>query len=76
MDFATTIEARFTMAMQDMMQCFNLAIALNLLKSGQQVGGVFYVYDLRGYRRTLESFVSDYPLERLQAMVQRMQAGH
>ncbi len=64
------------MATQSMMQCFNLGIALNLLKSGQQLGCVFYMYNLRGYRRTLESFVSDYPLERLQAMVQRMQAGH
>ncbi len=64
------------MATQSMMQCFNLAIALNLLKSGQQIGGVFYVCDPQGYRRTLESFVSDYPLERLQAMVLRMQAGH
>ncbi len=62
------------MATQEMRQCFNLAIALDLLKSGQQVGNVFYVYDSQGYRRTLESFVRDYPLERLQAMVQRGQS--
>ncbi len=76
MDCTKTIEAKLTMATQTMMQCLNLGIALNLLKSGQQVGGVFYVYDPHGYRRTLESFVSDYPLERLQSMVQRMQSGH
>jgi hypothetical protein len=56
-------------------QYLNLAKSLNLLASGHQIGGTFYVYDSSGHRRTLESFMVDFPLERLQAMITRMQAS-
>jgi hypothetical protein len=63
------------MTPQEFTQYLNLAKILDLLTSGHQVGGVFYVYDSSGHRRTLESFIADYPLERLQAMVARMRSS-
>lgn len=57
-------------------QCLNLARALNLIVSSRRVNGVFYVYDAAGQGRPWEAFISDYPLERLQAMVSRAQARY
>jgi len=52
-------------------QCLNLARALNLITSSRTVGGIFYVYNAAGHSKSWESFVAEYPLERLQAMVKR-----
>ncbi len=54
-------------------QCLNLARALNLIVSSRTVNGIFYVYNSAGYAKPWDSFVSEYPLERLQAMAQRAQ---
>jgi hypothetical protein len=54
-------------------QCLNLARALNLIVSSRRVNGVFYVYDTAGQSKPWDSFISDYPLERLQAMASRAQ---
>lgn len=62
------------MNLEETTQYLNLAKSLNLVASGHQIGGTFYVYDLGGHKRTLDSFMTDFPLERLQAMVHRMQA--
>ncbi|HEY9641071.1 MAG TPA: hypothetical protein V6C57_11345 [Coleofasciculaceae cyanobacterium] len=50
-------------------QCLNLARALDLITSSRTVGGVLYVYNSAGYAKSWESFLTEYPLERLQAMV-------
>ncbi|MBF2049881.1 hypothetical protein [Leptolyngbya sp. 7M] len=50
-------------------QCLNLARALDLITSSRTVGGVLYVYNAAGYAKSWESFIAEYPLERLQAMV-------
>jgi hypothetical protein len=50
-------------------QCLNLARALDLITASQTIGGVFYVYNQAGHAKAWESFVAEYPLERLQAMV-------
>jgi hypothetical protein len=55
-------------------QCLNLARALNLVVSSRTVNGKLYVYDAGGRSRLWESFIADFPLERLQAMVERAQA--
>jgi hypothetical protein len=52
-------------------QSVNLAIALNLITTSRIVNGKRYVYDAAGYGKPWESFISDYPLERLQAMAAR-----
>jgi hypothetical protein len=54
-------------------QCLNLARALNLIASSGRKNGRFYVYDAVGQAKLWDSFVSEYPLERLQAMVSRAQ---
>lgn len=53
--------------------CFNLAKALDLVVSSRQVNGTLYVYSPQGFAYPWESFIADYPLERLQAMVNRRQ---
>lgn len=50
-------------------QCLNLARALDLITSSRTVGGVLYVYNSAGYAKPWDSFISEYPLERLQAMI-------
>jgi hypothetical protein len=54
-------------------QCLNLARALNLITSSRTVGGVLYVYNSAGQAKSWESFMTEYPLERLQAMVKNRQ---
>ncbi|MBD3882262.1 hypothetical protein IFO70_10875 [Phormidium tenue FACHB-886] len=55
----------------ELTQCLNLARALDLITSSRTVGGVLYVYNATGYAISWESFAAEYPLERLQAMVNR-----
>jgi hypothetical protein len=50
-------------------QCLNLARALDLITSSRTVGGVFYVYNAAGQAKAWDSFITEYPLERLQSMV-------
>jgi hypothetical protein len=50
-------------------QCLNLARALDLITSSRTVGGVLYVYNAAGHAKPWDSFMAEYPLERLQAMV-------
>jgi len=52
-------------------QCLNLAKALDLISASRKINGVLYVYNALGQAKPWDSFVSDYPLERLQAMVSR-----
>lgn len=54
-------------------QSFNLAKALDLVVSSRIINGVLYVYNTAGQARPWESFASEFPLERLQAMVARSQ---
>lgn len=61
------------MTQHELTQCLNLARALDLIVSSRIVNGVLYVYNAAGQGRPWDSFVSDYPLERLQAMVDRRQ---
>lgn len=49
----------------------NLARALDLITSSRTVGGVLYVYNASGHAKSWDSFISEYPLERLQAMIQK-----
>ncbi|MDX2244666.1 MAG: hypothetical protein NW224_28665 [Leptolyngbyaceae cyanobacterium bins.302] len=53
-------------------QSLNLARALDLIISSRIVNGVLYVYTATGQARPWESFSSDFPLERLQAMANRV----
>jgi hypothetical protein len=52
-------------------QWFNLARALDLVVSSRSVNGVIYVYTDHGYSKPWHVFATEYPLERLQAMVAR-----
>jgi len=56
---------------KEMTQCLNLARALDLISSSRTIGGVLYVYNATGQAKAWESFVAEYPLERLQAMIER-----
>ncbi len=51
--------------------CLNLARMLNLVVSSRSINGILHVYDAAGRSQPLGRFVEDYPLERLQAMVER-----
>ncbi|NJL22409.1 MAG: hypothetical protein HC895_18890 [Leptolyngbyaceae cyanobacterium SM1_3_5] len=57
-------------------QCFNLAKALDLVSASRKVNGVLYVYNAAGQAKPWDSFAAEYPLERLQAMVNRSQQAH
>ncbi|MBD2020958.1 hypothetical protein H6F43_12290 [Leptolyngbya sp. FACHB-36] len=59
------------MTHSEVTQCLNLARALDLVVSSRTINGKLYVYDAAGHARSWDSFVADYPLERLQAMVER-----
>ncbi|MBW4691917.1 MAG: hypothetical protein KME27_09120 [Lyngbya sp. HA4199-MV5] len=50
-----------------------MAKALDLIVSSRMINGVLYVYNATGHKVPWDSFISDYPLERLQAMVDRQQ---
>jgi hypothetical protein len=52
-------------------QWLNLAKALNLIASSRAINGLMYVYTPAGQIKPLDSFAAEYPLERLQAMVNR-----
>jgi hypothetical protein len=52
-------------------QCLNLARALDLITTSRTIGGVLYVYNSAGYAKSWDSFMAEYPLERLQAMIRR-----
>ena len=53
-------------------QCLNLARTLDLITSSRTVGGVLHVYNAAGQAKRWDSFIAEYPLERLQAMVKKM----
>jgi hypothetical protein len=55
-------------------QCLNLARALDLITSSRTVGGIFYVYNAAGHAKAWDSFMIEYPLERLQAMVRNQRS--
>ena len=59
------------MTQHELTQCLNLARALNLVVSSRTVNGVLHVYNASGHSKPWDSFVAEYPLERLQAMVER-----
>jgi hypothetical protein len=56
----------------ELTQCLNLARALDLITSSRTVAGTLYVYNAAGQSKPWESFMAEYPLERLQAMVHRL----
>lgn len=62
------------MTQLELTQCLHLAKMLNLIVSSRMINGVLYVYNAAGQKRPWDSFISDYPLERLQAMVDRQQS--
>ena len=64
------------MTSSDFTQSLNLARALNLIVSSRIVNGVLYVYTETGQAKSWDSFASDFPLERLQAMASRAQFRH
>jgi hypothetical protein len=61
------------MTQNEITQSLNLARALDLVVSSRIVNGVLHVYNARGQSKSWDSFISEYPLERLQAMVARAQ---
>ncbi|WP_421658864.1 hypothetical protein [Leptothermofonsia sp. ETS-13] len=63
------------MTQKELTQCLNLARALDLIVSSRTINGILYVYGTSGYPKRLDTFVAEYPLERLQAMANRMQMG-
>ncbi|MDX2229640.1 MAG: hypothetical protein NW220_08380 [Leptolyngbyaceae cyanobacterium bins.349] len=60
------------MTHSELTQSLNLARALDLIISSRIVNGVLYVYTATGQARPWDSFSADFPLERLQAMANRM----
>ncbi|MBD2035814.1 hypothetical protein H6F86_30625 [Phormidium sp. FACHB-592] len=61
------------MTQLELTQCLHLAKTLDLIVSSRMINGVLYVYDAAGQKKPWDSFVSDYPLERLRAMIDRRQ---
>lgn len=61
------------MTQLELTQCLHLAKTLDLIVSSRMINGVLYVYNAAGQKRPWDSFISDYPLERLQAMLERRQ---
>jgi hypothetical protein len=59
------------MTHSEITQSLHLAKALNLIVSSRHINGVLHVYSASGYARPWDSFAAEYPLERLQAMVER-----
>ncbi|MGA7934251.1 MAG: hypothetical protein WCA35_11950 [Kovacikia sp.] len=60
------------MTQHELTQCLNWARALNLVVSSRTINGILYVYNSAGQAKRWDSFLAEYPLERLQAMVNRM----
>lgn len=61
------------MTQSEVTLCLHLARALDLIVSSRTVNGKLYVYDAAGHAKPWENFIADYPIERLQAMVERSQ---
>ncbi|MBW4469037.1 MAG: hypothetical protein KME45_01385 [Stenomitos rutilans HA7619-LM2] len=61
------------MTQLELTQCLHLAKTLDLIVSSRMINGVLYVYNAAGQKRPWDSFISDYPLERLKAMLERRQ---
>jgi hypothetical protein len=61
------------MTQNELTQSLNLARALDLIVSSRIINGVLHVYNAAGQSRSWDSFISDFPLERLQAMATRNQ---
>jgi len=61
------------MTQHELTQCLNWARSLNLIVSSRTINGVLYVYNSAGHAKRWDSFLAEYPLERLQAMVNRVQ---
>lgn len=59
------------MTQTELTQCLNLARALQLVVSSRTINGVLHVYNAAGQAKRWDSFVAEYPLERLQAMAAR-----
>ncbi|MBM0743234.1 hypothetical protein JOY44_16720 [Phormidium sp. CLA17] len=59
------------MTQNELTQSLNLARALDLIVSSRIINGVLHVYNAAGQSRSWDSFISDFPLERMQAMVAR-----
>jgi hypothetical protein len=60
------------MTQHELTQCLNWARALNLIVSSRTINGILYVYNPAGQSKRWDSFIAEYPLERLQAMINRM----
>jgi hypothetical protein len=56
----------------ELTQCLNLARALDLITSSRTIAGKLYVYNAAGQPKLWDSFMAEFPLERLQAMAQRL----
>jgi len=61
------------MTQDELTQSLNLARALDLIVSSRVISGVLHVYNAAGQSRSWDSFISDFPLERMQAMAARNQ---
>jgi hypothetical protein len=61
------------MTQLELTQCLHWAKTLDLIVSSRMINGILYVYNAAGQKRPWDSFISDYPLERLQAMIDRTQ---
>ncbi|XGV94882.1 MAG: hypothetical protein ACAF41_19335 [Leptolyngbya sp. BL-A-14] len=61
------------MTQLELTQCLHWAKMLDLIVSSRMINGVLYVYNAAGQKRPWDSFISDYPPERLQTMVDRQQ---
>ncbi|MBC7971999.1 MAG: hypothetical protein H7Z11_18060 [Verrucomicrobia bacterium] len=61
------------MTQLELTQCLHWAKTLDLIVSSRMINGVLYVYNATGQKRPWDNFIADYPLERLQAMIDRMQ---
>lgn len=59
------------MSPSEVTQSLNLARALKLVASSRSVNGKLVIYSPTGQMKTWDSFVEEYPLERLQSMAQR-----
>jgi hypothetical protein len=59
------------MTQNELTQSLNLARALDLVVSSRTINGVLHVYNAAGQSRSWDSFISDFPLERMQAMAAR-----
>jgi len=61
------------MTQHELTQCLNLGRALGLIVSSRSINGALHVYNAAGQSKPWNHFAAEYPLERLQAMVERSQ---